>query len=179
MALLQPTEFFRRLATLVPPPRAHLIRYHGVFAPASRWRSHVIPLLRECTPSTPPCASAAPSEDPAPAATGTPPGQATAEVRRPADSSRIPWAELLMRRLPRGRARLPLRRPPRRPRLPHPARAGEGHPRPSRAAVHRATSRARPLHRWTGRGDLAGRRARAAAVAALTADTGPLSFPTP
>jgi len=77
----------RRLATLVPPPRARLIRYHGVFAPASRWRSQVIP----------PCASAVPSEDPARAATGTPPGQATAEVRRPADSSRIPWAELLMR----------------------------------------------------------------------------------
>src|SRR5437870_4206484 len=82
-------------------------------------------------------------------------------------------------RLPRGRARLPLRRPPRRPRLPDPARAGEDHPRPSRAAVHRATSRARPPHRWPGRGDLAGRRARAAAVAALRADTGPLSFPTP
>ncbi len=97
IVLLQPTEFLRRLATLVPPPRAHLIRYHGVFAPASRWRSQVIPPLRECTPSTPPCASAVPSEDPAPAATGTPPGQATAEVRRPADSSRIPWAELLMR----------------------------------------------------------------------------------
>jgi len=97
IVLLQPTEFLRRLATLVPPPRAHLIRYHGVFAPASRWRSQVIPPLRECTPSTPPCASAVPSEDPAPAATGTPPGQATAEVRRPSDSSRIPWAELLMR----------------------------------------------------------------------------------
>jgi len=33
--LLQPSEFLRRLATLVPPPRAHLVRYHGVFAPAS------------------------------------------------------------------------------------------------------------------------------------------------
>jgi len=62
LVLLQPAEFLRRLATLVPPPRAHLIRYHGVFAPASRWRSQVIPPLRECTPSTPPCASAAPSE---------------------------------------------------------------------------------------------------------------------
>ena len=28
--LLQPTEFLRRLATLVPPPRAHLVRYHGL-----------------------------------------------------------------------------------------------------------------------------------------------------
>jgi hypothetical protein len=30
--LLQPSELLRRLATLVPPPRAHLVRYHGVFA---------------------------------------------------------------------------------------------------------------------------------------------------
>jgi len=28
--LLQPTELLRRLATLVPPPRAHLVRYHGL-----------------------------------------------------------------------------------------------------------------------------------------------------
>jgi hypothetical protein len=45
--LLQPAELLRRLATLVPPPRAHLIRYHGVFAPASRWRSQIIPPLPE------------------------------------------------------------------------------------------------------------------------------------
>src|SRR5437899_12264234 len=37
------------------------------------------------------------SEDPAPAATEVPPPQALAEVRRPADPSRIPWAELLLR----------------------------------------------------------------------------------
>jgi hypothetical protein len=29
---LQPSELLRRLATLVPPPRAHFVRYHGVFA---------------------------------------------------------------------------------------------------------------------------------------------------
>jgi hypothetical protein len=28
--LLQPTEFLRRLATLVPPRRHHLVRYHGL-----------------------------------------------------------------------------------------------------------------------------------------------------
>jgi hypothetical protein len=27
--LLQPTELLRCLATLVPPPRAHLVRYRG------------------------------------------------------------------------------------------------------------------------------------------------------
>jgi hypothetical protein len=29
---LQPTDFLRRLACLIPPPRTHLIRYHGVFS---------------------------------------------------------------------------------------------------------------------------------------------------
>jgi len=35
-----------RLAALVPPPRAHLTRCHGVFAPRSRWRGHVVPKKR-------------------------------------------------------------------------------------------------------------------------------------
>jgi hypothetical protein len=97
--LLQPTELLRRLATLVPPPRAHLVRYHGVFAPASSWRSQVIPPPPDSTPSASPfrASPCMESEDPAPAATEVPPPQALAEVRRPADPSRIPWAELLMR----------------------------------------------------------------------------------
>ena len=33
--VLKPPELLRRLAALVPPPRAHLVRYHGVFGPAS------------------------------------------------------------------------------------------------------------------------------------------------
>jgi len=73
----------------------------GVFAPASRWRSHVIPRLPESTPfaSAPACASApVQPEDPAPAATEAPlPDQATAKAQPHADPSRIPWAELLMR----------------------------------------------------------------------------------
>jgi len=32
-----------RLAASVPPPRAHLVRYSGVLAPASTWRPLVIP----------------------------------------------------------------------------------------------------------------------------------------
>lgn len=34
------------LAALVPRPRAHLTRYHGVFAPHSRWRAEVTPAGR-------------------------------------------------------------------------------------------------------------------------------------
>jgi hypothetical protein len=32
-----------RLATFVPPPRAHMTRYHGVLAPCASWRDHVVP----------------------------------------------------------------------------------------------------------------------------------------
>ena len=41
--ILEPRELLRRLATLVPPPRAHLVRYHGVFGPASKWRREIVP----------------------------------------------------------------------------------------------------------------------------------------
>jgi hypothetical protein len=33
----------RSLAALVPPPRANLTRFHGVFAPNSRYRARVVP----------------------------------------------------------------------------------------------------------------------------------------
>ena len=35
---LSPLEVIDRLARLVPPPRGHRHRYHGVFAPNARWR---------------------------------------------------------------------------------------------------------------------------------------------
>jgi hypothetical protein len=41
--MFEPEDFMARLAALVPKPRAHLIRYHGVFAPASAWRAAVVP----------------------------------------------------------------------------------------------------------------------------------------
>ena len=92
--VLQATELLRRLATLVPPPRAHLVRYHGVFAPASCWRRQIIPLFSESSASARPCASAPRrAENIAPAG----PDLSTARRQRPADPSRIPWAELLRR----------------------------------------------------------------------------------
>ena len=39
-------EFVGRLAAQVPPKGQHLIRYHGVFAPASKLRSAIVPVLR-------------------------------------------------------------------------------------------------------------------------------------
>jgi len=37
-----PLQFLRRLAWLIVPPRQHLVRYEGVFAPAARWRRLVV-----------------------------------------------------------------------------------------------------------------------------------------
>jgi hypothetical protein len=41
--IFEPEDFIARLVALVPKPRAHLTRYHGVFAPASPERSRVVP----------------------------------------------------------------------------------------------------------------------------------------
>jgi hypothetical protein len=41
--IFEPEDFIARLAALVPKPRAHLTRYHGVFAPASPDRGRVVP----------------------------------------------------------------------------------------------------------------------------------------
>ena len=36
-----PLDFISRLAALVPKPRVHLTRFHGVFAPNSKYRMQV------------------------------------------------------------------------------------------------------------------------------------------
>jgi hypothetical protein len=41
--ILEPKDFVARLAALVPGPRSHLTRYHGVFAPHAKWRSAIVP----------------------------------------------------------------------------------------------------------------------------------------
>ncbi len=41
--VLDPVEFLGKLAALIPPPRAHLLRYHGVLAPNARRRKAVVP----------------------------------------------------------------------------------------------------------------------------------------
>lgn len=40
---MSPLEFMQRLAALVPPPRLHLIRFHGVLAPNGKLRREIIP----------------------------------------------------------------------------------------------------------------------------------------
>jgi len=51
--LLTPMEFLRKLATLVPPPRKHLVRFHGVFAPNAPLRSTLAPAAVASAPQTP------------------------------------------------------------------------------------------------------------------------------
>jgi Putative transposase/Transposase zinc-binding domain len=38
------SEFLEKLAALVPAPRAHLVRFYGVLAPAAKWRPRVVPM---------------------------------------------------------------------------------------------------------------------------------------
>ena len=53
---MEPLEFMERLAALVPRPRLHLIRFHGVLAPNAKLRSKIVP-----APASP--ATQSPSED--------------------------------------------------------------------------------------------------------------------
>jgi hypothetical protein len=42
LAILSPLEFMQRLAALVPRPRLHLIRFHGVLGPNTRLRPEIM-----------------------------------------------------------------------------------------------------------------------------------------
>ncbi len=44
--ILEPMDLMARLAALVPRPRINLVRYHGVFAPASPLRGRITPARR-------------------------------------------------------------------------------------------------------------------------------------
>jgi len=80
--VMSPLEFMQRLAALVPRPRLHLIRFHGVLAPNAKLRALVVPQESEQhTQAAPPAAP--PAE-----------GEATCAHRRPA---RLSWAKLLKR----------------------------------------------------------------------------------
>jgi len=48
----EPVEFIAKLAALVPPPRAHLTRFHGVFAPNAKLRAQLTPSGRGKRPPT-------------------------------------------------------------------------------------------------------------------------------
>jgi hypothetical protein len=41
--VMSPLELMQRLAALVPRPRLHLIRFHGVLAPHAKLRAQIVP----------------------------------------------------------------------------------------------------------------------------------------
>jgi hypothetical protein len=95
LLVLTPDELLALLATLVPPPRSHALRYHGVFAPNARDRARVVPQgaagetpAAEAPRAAPPEEEARSADQPfrlvAPEATTPPPHR-----------DRLPWAELL------------------------------------------------------------------------------------
>ncbi len=84
---LAPLELVQKLAVLTPPPRKNLTRYHGVFAPAHRCRSAVVPRAATNDPAT--TAPAGPATDNSKVAETT--------DHKSCPSARISWAELLRR----------------------------------------------------------------------------------
>ena len=83
-----PHELIEKLIPLVPRPRAHLVRYHGILGPAAKDRDKVVP-----TPPAPP----------APNTTGTEVAGSDTDESRDIDTSkvprlnRLPWSVLLQR----------------------------------------------------------------------------------
>lgn len=52
--IFEPQELMEKLAVLVPAPRLNLTRFHGILAPAAKWRASVVP-APAATQSEPPC----------------------------------------------------------------------------------------------------------------------------
>ena len=84
--VMSPMEFMQRLAALVPRPRLHRIRFHGVLAPNAKLRSLVVPLVVPPGPS-------AQAEAATEAAAAAECEAETVQVR----PNRISWARLLKR----------------------------------------------------------------------------------
>jgi hypothetical protein len=76
--VMSPLEFMQRLAALVPRPRLHLIRFHGVLAANAKLRALVVPQEHE-----------APAQETKPAEC-----EANCALHRPV---RLSWAKLLKR----------------------------------------------------------------------------------
>jgi hypothetical protein len=95
---LSPLEFLAALSRLIPPPRVHRHRYHGVLAPNARMRERVISLGRHDGEAPGEMASAAGHDLPPGTGTATA-GSDDADVpdspQRAAARSR--WARLLAR----------------------------------------------------------------------------------
>ena len=80
---LTPMELMERLVALVPRPRVHLTRYHGILGPHYKYRKEIVPKKKPELSLT--------SAEPA---TGA---DTDAEQERPTATKRISWARLLKR----------------------------------------------------------------------------------
>jgi len=101
--LLAPDELLARIATIVPPPRTHGLRYHGVFAPNSRVRGLVVPERSSESPSPaalphPHARSETSSAPPrSPKAPPAPEPRSSPQSPNSSPRTRVPWAELLQK----------------------------------------------------------------------------------
>ena len=59
--LFEPQDFIARLAALVPRPKAHLVRYHALFAPNARHRHLIVPRRTRRPPAAHPATTPAPT----------------------------------------------------------------------------------------------------------------------
>jgi hypothetical protein len=79
-----PHELIEKLIPLIPRPRCHLVRYHGILGPAAKDRAKVVP-----TPPAPPTPDAAGADKAL--------ESREIDIAKVAKVSRLPWAILLKR----------------------------------------------------------------------------------
>jgi len=97
---MQRRDLIERLVPLIPPPRAHQVRYHGILAPGASLRERVVPALATEPARAEPRPPSPPGEridNPPPGAGGgvEPPDADAAQPR--AIARRTSWAALLQR----------------------------------------------------------------------------------
>ena len=84
-------QLLGRIALLVPRPRVHLVRYHGIFAPRSHWRRGIVP-----APSSGTAEQTASVAQPQPASPSGPQQEAGVEGAG-LRARRLDWARLMKR----------------------------------------------------------------------------------
>jgi hypothetical protein len=82
-------DLLARLAALVPPPRMHLTRFHGVFAPHSKLRAAVTPAHRDTGAPKQPAVIGEQQKTPTPRHVGNEQGAGSAHAARAALNSRV------------------------------------------------------------------------------------------
>ena len=107
--VFEPHQLLARLVPLIPAPRAHQVRYHGVFAPCAGWRDRVVPAgSRTCKAARPEHCRCVPDEETGQGGPGVDGGDSASPPDRRAQQQsaaagsgrplrRYTWADLLRR----------------------------------------------------------------------------------